>query len=65
MEYAKGTDVNGRTALHHAAHKGHAKVVSTLLIAGAVPSAVDASRITPLMAAANCSDPARALEVIG
>ncbi|EFO20169.2 hypothetical protein LOAG_08321 [Loa loa] len=65
MEYAKATDVYGRTALHHAAQQGYAKVASTLLIAGADPSALDVFHITPLMAAASCSDPAHALEIIG
>lgn len=65
MEYAKATDVYGRTALHHAAQQGHAKVVSTLLIAGADPSAIDVFHITPLMAAACCRDPGLALEIIG
>lgn len=65
MEYAKSTDVYGRTALHHAALQGHAKVASTLLIAGADPSALDVFHITPLMAAASCSNPAHALEIIG
>ncbi|VIO88614.1 ankyrin repeat domain protein 28, putative [Brugia malayi] len=65
MEYANATDVRGRTALHHAARQGYTKVVSTLLIAGANPSALDVFHISPLMAAASCSDPGYALEIIG
>ncbi|KAL3989492.1 Ankyrin repeats (3 copies) family protein [Acanthocheilonema viteae] len=65
MEYAKATDVYGRTALHHAVQQGYTKVASTLLIAGADPSALDVFHITPLMAAASCNDPSHALEIIG
>lgn len=65
MEYAKATDVYGRTALHHAAQQGYTKVASTLLIAGADPSALDVFHITPLMAAASCNDASHTLEIIG
>uniref|UniRef100_A0A915Q4H6 Uncharacterized protein n=1 Tax=Setaria digitata TaxID=48799 RepID=A0A915Q4H6_9BILA len=65
LEYVKATDAYGRTALHHAARQGHTKVVTTLIIAGADPSALDVLHITPLMAAASCNDSGRALEIIG
>ncbi|VDN43938.1 unnamed protein product [Gongylonema pulchrum] len=64
-EYSKATDIYGRTALHHASKQGYTKVVRVLLDSGADPSALDALNITPLMAAASCEIPDRALNVIG
>lgn len=46
------TDVNGRTALHHAAHYGHAGLVDMLIEHGADIRSADKSGCTPLHVAA-------------
>ena len=47
-----GADRDGRTALHRAAHAGHAAIAAELLAAGADVSARDAQQRTPLLEAA-------------
>ncbi len=47
-----GPDRDGRTALHRAAHAGHAAIAAELLAAGADAAARDAQQRTPLLEAA-------------
>src|SRR5690606_15980019 len=49
---ADGRDREGRTALHRAAHAGHAEIAAVLLAAGADAAARDAQERTPLVEAA-------------
>lgn len=51
-EYADSVDINGRTLLHTAAHKGDLHLVQLLLLKGANIEALDKSKQTPLNLAA-------------
>jgi ankyrin repeat protein len=42
-----GLDMNGATALHYAAHKGHEEVMRLLLLSGADPHSTDNEGRTP------------------